>query len=84
MDCRGGDPEVVAVGTGMERMTGLAAREPQLGDGREQPIAHGDNGRCLDRLLKTLAPGHTPFSDEGVAELGHRDGCQEDLIPSHE
>jgi hypothetical protein len=56
VDRRGGDPEVVGVGSVAERMPRLSARESKIGGGREQPIAHRDNGGRLDRLFKALAP----------------------------
>ena len=39
----------------MERMARSVTGESELGDGREEPIAEGNDRGCLDRLIEALA-----------------------------
>jgi hypothetical protein len=85
VDRGGSNPQVVCVGSIVKRMSGAAANESQLGGCSQRPITHRHDGRHLDRFLESLAPRHTPSSDERtVAKLAHRDRSQEHLVASHQ
>lgn len=84
VDRRCCDPEIVNVGRVVERMTGTAASEPQLGSRGEQPIADWHGCRGLDRFLKARVPLLAPSSDQGaIPKLAHGYRSQEKLVFSH-
>lgn len=71
VDRRGCDPQVVGVGSIMERMARSATGKSELGDGREEPIADGNDRGCLDRLIEAVAARLAPSGHEG-AVIGAR------------
>jgi len=85
VDCRGCDPQVIGVDRFVERIPVLAARMTKLSEGRQQRVAHRDDGGRGDRLLEPLSALVSPAGDEGaVAQLGDSDGGEEDLVAGHE
>jgi len=67
---RGCDPQVVGVDLIIQWVPRSTTGEGELGEGREKPIADGDDRGCLDRLLEAVAARHGPSGHEGaVSEL---------------
>jgi hypothetical protein len=82
---RGCDPQVVGVGSIMKCVTRSTTGESELGEGREEPIADGNDRGCVDRLIEAVAARFAPSGHEGaVSELAHGDRGQEDLVSGHQ
>ncbi len=62
--CR--DPQVVGVGSIMERVARSATGESELGEGREESIADGNDRGHLDRLIEAVAPRRAPSGHESA------------------
>lgn len=78
------DPQIVGVGSVVERVAGAATGESELGERREETITDGKDRGCPDRLLEAVTR-LAPSGDEGaVSELAHGDGGQEDLVSGHQ
>lgn len=85
VDRRGCDPQVVGMGSIMERVARSATGESQLGERREEPTADRNDRGCLDRLIEAVAARRTPSGHEGaVSELANGHSSQEDLVSGHQ
>lgn len=85
MDSRGGNPQVVSVGSVREWMSIASARNAQSRCGGQQTVAHRNDCRCFDPVFEAIPPRDSPSGDESaVSELADRDGSEEDLVAGHQ
>lgn len=85
MDCRCCDPEVVGMGSIVERMPCHPAGVSQFGHDGEKGISHRYYGRTPDCLFQAVTSGPAPVGDQcTVAEFDDGHGGDEYLVPGHE
>ena len=85
VDCRCCYPEVVGMGSVVERMFRHLSGVSQFGHGREKGISHRYDGRTPDRLFQAVTSGLGPAGDQcTVAKLADGHCGDEYLVPGHE